>query len=257
MFRRIFGKDHEPAADQAEAALTKAVDPNGDTATVRRIVAKLEAMPPERARLVASAAYTVARAAYADLVISDDEADVIERELQDRAARWTSRQRSWSTEMARLQAKTVGGTEDYVVTREFKALGTDQQSEGMLRACFAVGAASGSISAEESADVNQIANELDIEPAELNTLRAEFTSSCPRSRPSAGSPIRPTEGRASPGTTVARHRASAPGRTLPRAAARPALVDPATRPRTAGPGPDRRGRSARPRRGRRRPPRHA
>ncbi|HYH91661.1 MAG TPA: TerB family tellurite resistance protein [Candidatus Saccharimonadales bacterium] len=173
MFRRIFGKDHEPAADQAEAALTKAVDPNGDTATVRRIVAKLEAMPPERARLAASAAYTVARAAYADLVITDDEADIIERELQDRAG-LDEPTAVLVTEMARLQAKTVGGTEDYVVTREFKALSTHEQRVGLLRACFAVGAASGSISAEESAVVNQIANELDIESAELNALRAEY-----------------------------------------------------------------------------------
>ena len=33
------------------------------------------------------------------------------------------------TEMAKLQARTVGGTEDYVVTREFTALATEQQTD--------------------------------------------------------------------------------------------------------------------------------
>ena len=69
--------------------------------------------------------------------------------------------------------RNVGGTEDYVVVREFAKLATDQQKQDVLRACFAVAAASGSISAEESAEVNQIANELDLDAAE-SAIRAEF-----------------------------------------------------------------------------------
>ena len=173
MFRRIFGTNHEPAADVAEAALTTAGTSAGDTATVRRIVAKLEAMPPEQARLVASAAYTLARAAHADLDISAEETAVIERELQARDS-LDEATAVLITEMAKLQAKTVGGTEDYVVTREFAALATDQQKIDVLRACFAVGAASGSISAEESAEVNQIAQEMALDPNIVSTIRAEF-----------------------------------------------------------------------------------
>ena len=119
---------HEQAADTTEAALTKRRHPTGDTATVRCIVAKLEAMPPERARLVASAAYTLARAAHADLDISDDEIAVIEHDLQTRGA-LDEATAVLVAEMAKLQAKTVGGTEDYVVTREFAALATDQQQQ--------------------------------------------------------------------------------------------------------------------------------
>jgi hypothetical protein len=86
MFRRIFGPgpEHEQAADQAEAALTAASTTAGETATVRRIVARLEEMPVEQARLVASAAYTLARAAQADLDISAEETAVMEREPQAR-----------------------------------------------------------------------------------------------------------------------------------------------------------------------------
>ena len=148
-------------------------DPAGDTATVRRIVAKLEAMPQEQARLIASAAYTLARAANADLDISDEETAAIERELQTNQA-IDEATAVLVTEMAKLQAKTVGGTEDYVVTREFKALADDAQRVAVVRACYAVMAANGTISAEETGTINQIADELDIDEGVLRSIRAEY-----------------------------------------------------------------------------------
>jgi uncharacterized tellurite resistance protein B-like protein len=170
MFDRFFHSKPAPAAASAPAPTATSA---GDTATVRRIVAKLEAMPPERARLIASAAYTLARAANADLDISDEETAAIERELQAHES-IDEPTAVLVTEMAKLQAKTVGGTEDYVVTREFKALADESQRIVVLRACFAVMAASGTISAEETATINQIAEELDIDDATLNTIRADY-----------------------------------------------------------------------------------
>ena len=78
-------------------------------------------------------------------------------------------------EMAKLQAKTVGGTEDYVVTREFRSISTPDQRLNLARACFVIGAVNGSISAEESATANEIANELGLDDAQLASLRGEFT----------------------------------------------------------------------------------
>jgi tellurite resistance protein len=175
MFRRIFGPgpEHERAADQAEAALSAAPTTAGETATVRRIVARLEEMPAEQARLVASAAYTLARAAHADLDISAEESAVMERELQAHRA-LDEPTAVLVSEMAKLQARTVGGTEDYVVTREFTSLATVDQRMDVLRACFAVGAASGTISAEESATLNQIANELKLDTDVISSIRSEF-----------------------------------------------------------------------------------
>ena len=175
MFRRIFGtsRDHELAADRVEASIHDAEATSGDTATVRRIVARLERLPADQARLVASAAYTLARAAHADLHISDEEIAVIERELQAHGA-LDEPTAVLVTEMAKLQARTVGGTEDYVVTREYAALATPDQRMDMLRACFAVGAANGTISAEESAELNQIGKELALEDDIVNAIRAEF-----------------------------------------------------------------------------------
>ena len=158
-----------PVTPAAPAPSTTA----GDTATVRRIVAKLEAMPPEQARLLAAAAYTLARAANADLDISDEETAAIERELQE-GEHIDEATAVRVTEMAKLQAKTVGGTEDYVVTREFKSVSSPELRLRVLRACFAIAAANGSISAEETSVLNQIAEELDIDDAALNGIRADY-----------------------------------------------------------------------------------
>ena len=167
MFNRFFGSKDETTVVERPAP-APAQDGAGDTATVRRIVAKLEAMPPEQARFLASAAYTLARAANADMEISDDETAAIERELQGHESidEATS---VLVTEMAKIQARSMGATEDYVVTREFKA-----QRLVVMRACFAVMAANGTISAEETAVINQIAEELDIDDAALNAIRADY-----------------------------------------------------------------------------------
>jgi tellurite resistance protein len=176
MFRRFLGTAGERVSapyPDAPAPTGERPGTAGETATVRRIVARLESMPPERARLVAAAAYTLARAAHADLEITDDETAAIEAELQ-RDGALDEPTAVLVTQMARLQAKTVGGTEDYVVTREFKAIATSEQRLDVMRACFVIGAASGTISAEEAAVLNQIAAELDIDAPTLNRIRADF-----------------------------------------------------------------------------------
>ena len=174
MFDRFFKpKSDSPETTVVERPAPTVPDPAGDTATVRRIVAKLESMPPEQARLIASAAYTLARAANADLEISDDETAAIERELQTTEA-LDEATAVLVTEMAKLQAKTVGGTEDYLVTREFKALADDAQRIAIVRACYAVMAANGTISAEETGTINEIADELDIDEEVLRSIRVEY-----------------------------------------------------------------------------------
>ena len=96
MFHRIFGADKAQAATQAETALTTAPTTAGETETVRRIVARLEAMPADQARFVASAAYTLARAANADMDISDEETDGDRGRAPGARRRSTSRPRCWS-----------------------------------------------------------------------------------------------------------------------------------------------------------------
>ena len=163
MFKNIFGPASQPAAEKTERALSDATA--GETETVRRIVGRLNALPPERARLVASAAYILARAAHADLEISEAETRLIEQQLQERGM-LDEPTAVLVAEMARLQARTVGDTEDYVVTREFKAITTPEQRKAMLRACFAIGA--------ENGVITQIARELDLDQDTVNEVRSEY-----------------------------------------------------------------------------------
>ena len=85
--------------------------------------------------------------------------------------------------MTKIQATVEGATEDFVVTREFREISTMEQRLQLLRCCFAIEAADGTINAEEASVVNEIARELDIERRRPQRGSAtSSTSSCRRSR---------------------------------------------------------------------------
>lgn len=145
----------------------------GETATVRRIVARLEALPPAEARFLAGFAYILSRAAEADLEISEAETRVMEQALMD-LGDLDEPQAVLVVEMAKLQARAQGATEDFLVTREFARIASDEQKLAVLRCAFLVAAADDSISAEEATVVNEIARELDVPRPALNAVRDEF-----------------------------------------------------------------------------------
>jgi|SRR5271157_2932395 len=147
-------------------------DSMAETEAVRRIVARLEAMPADQARLLAGMAYVLARAAYADLEISDAETSEMEQELTGSGL--DQSQAVLVVEMAKLQEKTAGGTSDYLVTREFRELSSSEQRLMVLRACYRVCAADNAISGMESATLDEIASELDIPHEDAAAVRAEF-----------------------------------------------------------------------------------
>jgi len=171
---RLFGGSDAPSATAPATPppATAASTPQGDTATVRRIVGQLEALPPDRARLLAGAAYVVSRAANADMAITADEVALMEQMLVERLG-ISEAEAVIVVEIARQQAFMFGSTEDYLVTREFKRVATPEQRLGVMRACFQVAAANDEISSPESAVLNQIATELDIEPADFDAVRSQ------------------------------------------------------------------------------------
>jgi len=140
---------------------------------VRGIIARLDKMPPERARFVACAAYVVARAASADAHVSDEASRYMEQVLVDQTG-LDAAEAALVVETAKLQALSTGGTDDYLVTREFRHVSTTEQRLDILRACFAVAAIDGTIDAAESFTIDEIALELDLEPPALAKLRGEF-----------------------------------------------------------------------------------
>lgn len=145
----------------------------GDTSTVRRIAAKLERLEPEKARYLASFAYVLARVAQADLDIDASEVSAME-EITQRIASLEESEAVLVVEIAKSQARLLGGTENYTVTREFRKISTKQQRADLLQSLYAVAAADGTISGVETSEIRSIAEELGFTRPEANSLRSSY-----------------------------------------------------------------------------------
>lgn len=153
--------------------LTRSTDAHGDTDTVRRIVAELDKLDPERARYLAAFAYVLSRVASADFQISEIETMKMV-ELVHHLGQLTEAQAVLVVEIAKSQQRLFGGTENFLVTREFRELASEQQRFDLLRCLFAVAAADATISSEEEAQLWQVAGELGLSRAEFTSIRSEY-----------------------------------------------------------------------------------
>jgi uncharacterized tellurite resistance protein B-like protein len=147
---------------------------SGDTDTVRRIVAELDKLEAGQARYLAAFAYVLSRVAGADLQISPVETATMV-ELVHRLGHLTEAQALLVVEIAKSQQRLFGGTEDFLVTREFREIATEEQRFHLLRCLFAVAVADASISPEEEAQLWQTAGELGFTRAEFTAIRREFS----------------------------------------------------------------------------------
>ena len=153
--------------DEAEAAAS------GSTETVRKIVSELEAMDAEKARYVAAFAYILGRVAHADLVISDQETRKME-EIVHRLGHLPEDQSILVVQIAKSQNRLFGGTENFLVTREFMEISTSIQRQELLDCLFAVSAADESITGVEEAQIRQIASELGFSHRDFVTARSAY-----------------------------------------------------------------------------------
>jgi uncharacterized tellurite resistance protein B-like protein len=116
-------------------------------------------MEQSRARFLAAFAYVLSRVAAADLRISEDETDKMV-EIVQKLGHIPEEQAVLVVAIANNQNKLFGSTEDYLVTREFREIATDEQRDEMLDCLFAVSAADDTITGDEEEQIRQIANEL-------------------------------------------------------------------------------------------------
>ena len=173
LFRRVLGLDAPASADLL-------VDPNAplpaatpaETQSVQVLSARLEGLPPARARHLAAFAYLLGRAAHASDGMNEAEREEMRRLTA--AGGLDAETGSLIVDMAGTLADEFGATEDFLVTREFKAISTMEERERLLRCCFLVMAADDDIDATESWLANRLAEELDVERPDLNAIRAEF-----------------------------------------------------------------------------------
>jgi uncharacterized tellurite resistance protein B-like protein len=149
------------------------VDEVRDTETVARIAAELDQLEPDLARFLAAFAYVLARVARADLEVSDAETTkMVElvREFSD----LPPAQATLVVLMAKTHATALGGTENYLVTRQFREISTRGQRIDLVRCLFAVAAADENISSVENTEITQIGGELGFTREEIAGLRASF-----------------------------------------------------------------------------------
>jgi uncharacterized tellurite resistance protein B-like protein len=151
----------------------EAKKPSSETATVRKIAGQLERLDPDMARYLAAFAYVLARVAHADLNIDSQETDAMER-IVTRIADLAPEEASLVVEIAKSQTRVLGGTENYVVTRQFRKISTREQRGKLLECLYAVAAADGSITGPESGEIVSIAEELGFTRPEANALRAAY-----------------------------------------------------------------------------------
>src|SRR5437867_3691789 len=95
-----------------DPARTASAPESAETETVRRIVAALDRLDPERARHIAVFAYILSRVARADLTISDAETRAMEA-IVVREGGLALEQAILVAQMAKTQTILFGGTENY------------------------------------------------------------------------------------------------------------------------------------------------
>jgi uncharacterized tellurite resistance protein B-like protein len=144
--------------------------PPAQTDTARRIVEALDALDPDRARYIAGFAYVLSRVARADLKVTPEETRAMERLVATHGG-LPEDQAIIVVQIAKTQNQLFGGTENFLVTREFSRHATREQKLALLDCLFAVAAAEGKISAREDNEIRQIADELGLEHRDFIAVR--------------------------------------------------------------------------------------
>ena len=98
---------------------------------------------------------------------------VFNRLTDDRSA-FAAAQAVLVVHIAKSQHRLFGGTENFLVTREYSRLATHEEKLGLLECLFAVSAADESISSVEDHEVRRIAAELGLGHADFIAARTDF-----------------------------------------------------------------------------------
>jgi uncharacterized tellurite resistance protein B-like protein len=144
-----------------------------ETDAVRGIIDALDRMEEERARFIASFGYILGRVANSDQNITPEETQVMERILVAEGD-LSAEQASVVVKMAKMRNELFGGTDNFLVTREFRQLATHEQKLALLDCLFAVSAASDDISMVENSHIRQIASELGLEHRDFIEVRLSW-----------------------------------------------------------------------------------
>ena len=142
-----------------------------DSEGLAQIEQALAGLEPAQAHYIACFAYILTRGARADLQITDGEARSMQRIVAERGG-IPPEQASVVVDIARIQSLRSGGTDDFLVTRQFNAVASHEQKVALLDCLFAVTASDESILTVEDNEIRNIANELKIDHPEYIAIRS-------------------------------------------------------------------------------------
>jgi uncharacterized tellurite resistance protein B-like protein len=154
-------------------SISNKAESSAETETVRKIARALDQLEEERAKFIATFAYLLCRVARADMNVSPDETQEMERIVMKRSG-LPEEQAIIVIQIAKTQNRLFGGTENYLVTQEFKNLSNQQERIALLDCLFAIAAAHEGISTIEDNEISQIADELRIEHRDFISVRSKY-----------------------------------------------------------------------------------
>ena len=131
----------------------------------------LSDLDPARARYIACFAYMLGRVARADHRITGEESAEMERIISERAG-LPPAQAALAVRLASAHGLRHGGTEDFLVTREFARIANRDQRLAVLDCLFELSSSDQSIVTLEDNEVRRIASELKLEHADFIRARA-------------------------------------------------------------------------------------
>ena len=150
-----------------------------DSETIQPIAEALERLEPSRARFIAAFAFVLSRLAAADHEVSADEAQAMERLVQE-IGDLTSDEAALVVNMATHRQQLFGAIDDFLVTRELQRGASYEERLHVVECLFAIATIDGSVRHEEGEEISRIARELRIETADLSRLRGRLVSRPPQ-----------------------------------------------------------------------------
>jgi uncharacterized tellurite resistance protein B-like protein len=139
--------------------------------SVGEVEKALSGLEPSRARYLACYAYILSRVARADQEVGDAESGLMAQIVAERGG-LPIEQAALVVRIATSEGLRHGGTEDFIVTREFAGLADRGQKLALLDCLFAVSAVDRTIDTVEDNEIRRIASELKLEHADFIAARS-------------------------------------------------------------------------------------
>ena len=133
----------------------------------------LSGLEPAKARYIACFAYILGRVARADHEVTPQESAEMERLIAERTG-LPAEQAMLAVKIATAHGLRHGGTEDFLVTREFTALATREQRLALLDCLFELSSTDASIVMLEDNELRRITSELKLEHADFIHARSVY-----------------------------------------------------------------------------------